>query len=152
MPESGRLGLARRARNMITFTLNRCPKCGYPEVVFGEGDVTACHCGHCDWSSPIPSSSGIASSLSFWLAVAALVLLPVVCVFHISDNPLRATVFVLVTSGFAIFMSLIPLVLPYPFNKEEPFSIVTAIIEGLVVLSEVSLLVFALFGALPDIR
>ena len=49
-------------------------------------------------------------------------------------------------------MSLIPSVLPYPFNKEEPFSIVTSIIEGLVVLSEVSLLVFALFGALPDIR
>jgi len=152
MPESGCLGLARRARNMVTFTLNRCPKCGYPEIVFDEGNEMACHCGHCGWSSPAPPSSGVASSLSFWLAVAAVVLLPVVCLFRISDNPLRATVFVLVTSGLAIFMSLVPLVLPYPYNKGDTFSIVTSIIEGLVVLAEVSLLVFALFGVLPDIR
>ena len=152
MSQEARLGFLKQVKNVVTFTLHRCPKCGYPAIVpnaepVGDADPGA-HCEHCAWSSPKSPSTGVASSLSFSLGVAAAILILPMILFHVPEYPLLAFTVVYVTSAIAVLMAFLTLVLPYPLNTEEPFSIVTCIIEGLFILSEISVTIYVIYLAL----
>jgi uncharacterized protein (DUF983 family) len=152
MTQEGRLSVLGRIRNVVTFTLNRCPKCGHPAMVSNDPTLISAdpgaHCAQCGWASPTSPTSGLPGSLSFWMGVIAAVLVTLMAIFHVPEYPLLAVTVVYATSALAIVMGLLPAVLPYPLNTEEPFAIVTCIIEGLFILSEVSVTIYVILLAL----